>query len=102
MEKWVDPIPELKRQVADEVLALMDGWSRSWAAWLMHLSASRITELRRGDLSNVSLELLIRCVSRRGRKIQIVILPVERGRAGVPRKADVQNCGNRPNAEAGQ
>lgn len=102
MKEWVDPIPDLKRQVADEVLKLIDGWSRSWGAWRVRLSASRISEMRRGNLSNVSLELLIRCLSRRGLRVEIVIKQAERGWAGVPREADVPELRNRPSNEIGQ
>jgi predicted XRE-type DNA-binding protein len=68
-----DPVLQLKRRLADELLALMDGWSQTWAAWGTHLSASRISEIRRGNLDNVSLERLIQALSYLGCDVDIVI-----------------------------
>ena len=73
MAQSSDPIPDLKRRLADELVALMDGWSQTWAAWGTHLSASRISEIRRGNLDNVSLERLIQALSFLGHDVDIVI-----------------------------
>jgi predicted XRE-type DNA-binding protein len=71
MPKWVDPIPALKRRVADEILVLMDGWSQPFAASFMHVTQSRVSDLRRGHLENISLERMLQCLSRLGRTIEI-------------------------------
>jgi predicted XRE-type DNA-binding protein len=69
--KWVDPVPALKRRVADELLSLTDGWSQSWAAWYMDCPQSRVSDLRRGHLERMSLERMIRCLSHLGRAVEI-------------------------------
>ena len=74
MDKWVDPIPGLKRQLADEVLRLSHGWSQSWAAWAMHVPRARVSALRAGKLENISLERLILCLSRMGYRAEIKIV----------------------------
>ena len=71
MSHWVDPIPALKRRVADEIVVLMDGWSQTFAASFLELPQSRVSELRRGDVHNVSLERLLQSLSRLGRDIEI-------------------------------
>lgn len=84
MEKWVDPIPALKRQLADEVLRELDGWSQSWGAWKGFIPRSRISNLRRGHLHQVSLERLILCLSRLGYRTEITLVkePPKRGQWG--------------------
>jgi predicted XRE-type DNA-binding protein len=71
MPRWEDPVPGLKRRVADEILVLTDGWSQSYAASFMHVSQSRVSDLRRGNLDRVSLERLAQCLSHLGREIEI-------------------------------
>lgn len=71
MPRWVDPLPGLKRRVADEILILMDGWSQSFAASFMHVSQSRVSDLRRGNLERISLDRLVQCLSRLDRRIEI-------------------------------
>jgi predicted XRE-type DNA-binding protein len=84
MDQWVDPIPGLKRQLADEVLRLSDGWSQSWAAFAMHLPRSRASALRRGKLENISLERQVLCLSRIGYRTEFTLVrePPKRGRLG--------------------
>ena len=74
MEQWVDPVPGLKRQLADEIRRLTDGWSQSWAAWAMHLPRSRVSDLRRGRLHTISLERLVLCLSRLGYRAEIALV----------------------------
>ena len=71
MTRWTDPVPDLKRRLADEVLALTDGWSQTWAAAFMDIPQSRVSDLRRGKLDRLSVERLIRCLSRLDRRIEI-------------------------------
>jgi len=80
MPPWVDPVPALKRQLADEVLARIEGQSQMWAAWSMHLSRARVSEMRRGRLDRVSLEALVRSLSHLGREIEITTRTRVRGR----------------------
>jgi predicted XRE-type DNA-binding protein len=72
MPRWIDPIPDLKRQVADEILVLMDGWSQAYASWFVHVSRARISEMRSGNLENISLERLIQCLTHLGRCVELI------------------------------
>jgi predicted XRE-type DNA-binding protein len=76
-----DPTPALKRQLADKVVELLDGWSNTWASWGARLPRSRVSELRRGNLDNVSLERLVRCLAELGYKVEITVTRIpKRGR----------------------
>ena len=67
----MDFIPEFKRQIADELRLLTSHWTQANAAWHMHVSQSRISELRRGNLANISLEKLLQCLSHFSYELQI-------------------------------
>lgn len=84
MERWVDPVPGLKRQLADEVLRLSHGWSQQWAAHAMYMPRSRVSDLRRGRLDTVSLERLVLALSRMGYRTEFTLIrePPKRGRLG--------------------
>ena len=71
MRRGVDPVPALKRQLADKILELLEGWSNTWAAWDAHLSRSRISEMRRGNIDNVSLDRMMRCLAQLGHTVEI-------------------------------
>lgn len=59
-----DPIPELKRQLAQRVVERLSGWSQVYAASFLGTDQPRMSDLRRGRLERFSLEQLIRFVSR--------------------------------------
>ena len=59
-----DPIPELKAQLAREIVEMMDGWSQENAAEILRTDQPRMSDLRNGRLGRFSLEQLIRFVSR--------------------------------------
>jgi predicted XRE-type DNA-binding protein len=71
MRPGPDPTPVLKRQLADKILELLDGWSNTWAAWGAHLPRARVSEMRRGNLENVSLERMVRCLAQLGHTVEI-------------------------------
>jgi predicted XRE-type DNA-binding protein len=73
MRDYFDPIPDLKRQLAERLVAEIDGCSQTWAAWFTHLSASRISQIRRGNLDHVSLERLVQALTFLGRRVDIVV-----------------------------
>lgn len=64
MARWIDPIPALKRQVADELLSVIGELSQHFAAALLQSTQSRISDLRRGRLETMSLERMIQMLSR--------------------------------------
>ena len=73
MRQAPDPIPALKRQLADKVVELLDGWSNTWAAWGAYLPRSRVSELRQGKLDNVSLDRLVRCLAQLDHKVEVTV-----------------------------
>ena len=80
---YVDPIPELKRQVAAELATLSAGWNADDIAAMIGTDRPRISEIRRGKLDRFSLETLIRYVTRLSRRVTLTIepVPMPRGRA---------------------
>ena len=62
--KHEDPIPQLKRQLAQVIVERVDGWSQVYAADLLGTDQPRMSDLRRGELARFSLEQLIRFVAR--------------------------------------
>jgi len=67
-----DPIPALKRRVADEILLLLDSWSQANAACLMGAWQPRVSELRAGHLHRFSLDRLVRYLAHLDREVTIV------------------------------
>jgi len=59
-----DPIPELKRQLAQLIVERLDGWSQTYAAGFLGTDQPRLSNLRRGRLERFSLEQLVRFVGR--------------------------------------
>jgi predicted XRE-type DNA-binding protein len=72
MPFWVDPVPALKRRVADEILVLLEGWTQEYAADFLGAKQPRMSELRRGRLDRFTLDRLVRYLSRLHRDIEIV------------------------------
>ena len=59
-----DPIPALKQQLANELIARLDGWTQDYAGALISAHPCRVSNLRNGRLEPFSLERLIRFVAR--------------------------------------
>ena len=55
-----NPIPALKRQLAQLLVERLEGWSHTYAADLLGTDHARVSNLRRGRLDRFSLEQLIR------------------------------------------
>jgi predicted XRE-type DNA-binding protein len=72
MARWIDPVPALKRRVADEILLLLDGWRQDYAADFVGATQPKISELLRGHLERFTLDRLVRYLSRLHRDIEIV------------------------------
>lgn len=70
---YVDPIPELKRQLGVELARLVSGWNIDDIACLIGTDRRRIPELRRGKLDRFSLETLVRYLTRLRRRVQITV-----------------------------
>lgn len=52
-------MPELKRRVADEILVLTGRMEPVAPAAFMHVTQSRVSDLRRGNLKRLSLDRLV-------------------------------------------
>jgi predicted XRE-type DNA-binding protein len=55
-----DPIPELKRLLADEIRRRIDGWRTADMAVRLGTDQPRLSDIRRGKLQRFSLETLVR------------------------------------------
>ena len=80
-----NPIPELKRRAAEELVRAMDRWDQYEAASLLGTDQPRISELRRGRLERMSLERLIRWLNRADCDVELRVtrrpqVPQRRGR----------------------
>ena len=59
-----DPIPALKQQLRDELIALIGKWNQSVAANAIRTDQPRMSDLERNRLERFSLETLIRFLTR--------------------------------------
>jgi predicted XRE-type DNA-binding protein len=59
-----DPIPALKQQLRDELIALIGQWNQSVAASAIGTDQPRMSDLERNRLERFSLETLIRFLAR--------------------------------------
>jgi predicted XRE-type DNA-binding protein len=59
-----DPIPALKKQLAQEIVDRLDGWDQVYAADFLGTDQPRMSDLRSGRLDRFSLEKLIRFITR--------------------------------------
>jgi hypothetical protein len=82
MPRWVDPIPALKRQAADELLVVMGGFSQHFAAALIRSTQSRVSDLRRGRLETMSLDRMIQMLTYARRVVELKISKPPRLRPG--------------------
>lgn len=68
-----NPVPELKRQLSDELIRAI-GPRRRWdVASILGVHASRVSDLRHGKVERFTLETLIRFAALLGRRVSIVI-----------------------------
>ena len=72
--RGADPIPALKQQLGDELVKVIQGWRSGDIAYLMKVDRARVSDLRRGNLSRFSLEMLVRLLARRGFCIELSLV----------------------------
>ena len=72
--RHVDPIPELKRQLNEELVQLMGNWTACELYPEMRIDQPRISDLRRRKLKRFSLEMLIRLLKRLDHSVQITVV----------------------------
>ena len=68
-----DPIPELKRQLAQLVVERLERWNQVYAADFIGTDQPRMSDLRRGRLERFSLERLVRFVTRVDGTVRITV-----------------------------
>ncbi len=69
-----DPIPALKRQLADEILTLADQTNMHVAARRFGIGVPRMSDLRRGRIVRFSVERLIRILATVDRRVELTIV----------------------------
>jgi len=70
----IDPILELKRQLADAILALSDRQPVLVAARRFGIDAARMCDLRRGRIARFSVERLIRILATVDRGVRLTVV----------------------------
>jgi predicted XRE-type DNA-binding protein len=68
-----DPIPELKRRAAAELLRAVEGCTLGEAAGFIGIDRWRVADLRAGRLERFSLETLIRFLARVNAELSLEI-----------------------------
>jgi predicted XRE-type DNA-binding protein len=71
---YVDPIPELKREPAAELVRVITGWNRANVAVLMHTDPARVSDLRHGRLDRFSVESLLRFLARMCHHVEVSVV----------------------------
>ncbi len=74
-----DPIPALKQQMRDELLALIGKWNQSVAAGAIRTDQPRMSDLERNRLERFSLETLIRFLTRVECQVELKVVKPHRG-----------------------
>lgn len=69
-----DPIPALKQQLRDELIALMGKWNQSVAASAIGTDQPRMSDLERNRLERFSLETLIRFLTRVECRVELKVV----------------------------
>ena len=73
-------VDQLKEQLAEELLDLLDGWDQTEAGALVGLRQPDISLLRAGRLERFSVGRLLRLIAARGYHIEIALKPIGRPR----------------------
>jgi predicted XRE-type DNA-binding protein len=69
-----DPIPAIKRKLADEILALANQTNMFLAARRMGIDVARMSNLRRGRVARFSVERLIRILATVDRRVDLNVV----------------------------
>lgn len=76
----IDPIPELKRQVAAELVRALEGWRATDLQFYARIDRWRLSDLRRGKLERFSLESLIRYLAQLRYRVELSVVKEPRVR----------------------
>ena len=75
-----DPIPDLKEQLRQAILAEVGHWSQVTAAAVIGIDQARMSKLERGRLERFSLEKLIRILASIDQRVDITVVNIRKGR----------------------
>jgi len=73
-----DPIPELKRELAADLVRIMASYRTTDLLANIRIDQPRVSDLRRGRLERISVERLIRWLSQMGYRVEFTIAKVPR------------------------
>ena len=68
-----NPIPALKRQLADEILSIIGRLNVTVAAMVLGIDASRLADIRHGRIERFSVERLIRLLATLNRTVSLTV-----------------------------
>lgn len=74
MRTDADPIPALKQQLRDELMAIVGMWEPSAIATAIGTDRPRMSDLERNKLERFSLESLIRFVTRMECRVEVKVV----------------------------
>jgi predicted XRE-type DNA-binding protein len=87
-----DPIPALKRRLADEILRLADQTNMHVAARRLGIDVPRMSDHRRGRVARFSVERLIRILASVDRRVDVNVVATTpasiRWFVGLPRREE--------------
>jgi predicted XRE-type DNA-binding protein len=64
-----DPVPEIKRQLAAQLVRVLDGWSQPIAADSIEADCATVSRLRNGRLERYSVDTLLRFLANVDRRV---------------------------------
>lgn len=68
-----DPVPELKRQLAAELVRALRGWSPGDVWYRLKLDHARLWELRHARLDRFSLQRLVRLLVEADKNVTVTV-----------------------------
>jgi len=74
--RHVDPIPELKRELAAKLVRIMSSYRTTDLLANLRIDQPRVSDLRRGRLERISVARLIRWLSQMGFRVEFSLTKV--------------------------
>jgi len=75
-----DPIPDLKRQLAEELVRVIAGWTPGQLIYRMRIDQPRVSDLRRARLERISVERLVRWLHQMEQRVDVRVIDARRER----------------------
>lgn len=88
-----DPIPALRRQLADDICAIASRMNFHVAAWQLGIDTPRLTDIRKGRLDRFSIQGLIRMLALVGRRVELRVTPGPEARPPFPKVGPIPPWG---------